>query len=160
MNKKLFKNIKLLILDVDGVMTDGKIGYSESGSIIRFYNVLDGFAINNAIKKGFKITVISGAKTTKSIINRCYNLGIKNIYLEQEDKLKVYLDEVKPFFKIKEHETAFIGDDVFDIDLMKHIALPVTVPNAVDEVKKIAKYITNKSGGDGAIREIIDLILL
>jgi len=156
----LFKNIKLLILDVDGVMTDGKVAYSDDGSILRFYNVLDGFAISKAIKSGLKIAVISGAKSSKSIINRCKVLGINKIYLGNENKLDVYLSKLKPYFKIEEDETAFIGDDVYDISLMKKIALPITVPNAVDEVKSIAKYICKKNGGEGAVREIIDLILL
>lgn len=155
----LFKNIKLLILDVDGVMTDGKIVYSDDGSVLRFYNVLDGFGISRSIKNGLKITVISGAKNSKSIVNRCNVLGIKKFYLGDEDKLKVYLNKVKPYFKIYEDETAFIGDDIYDIGLMKKIALPISVPNAIDIVKNEAKYICKKSGGNGAVREIIDLIL-
>lgn len=153
-----FKKIKLLILDVDGVLTDGGFYVSNSGDISRKFNVLDGFGIREAIKNNIEIAIITGGKS-ESVIHRSDYLGIKHIYMGREDKLNVYNETVKPQLKFKDEEVAFIGDDVYDIPLMNTVGISVTVPNAHESVKKVAKHITSKKGGEGAVREVIDLIL-
>lgn len=158
MPKPDFSKIKLLILDVDGVMTDGNFYVSDSGDISRKFNVLDGFGIVNAIQRGLEIAVITGGKG-KAVTHRCDYLGIKNAFLGREDKHNVYTKILKPKLGIKDEEVAFMGDDVYDIELMKMVGLPVTVPDAHDKVKTVAKYITTRKGGEGAVREVIDLIL-
>ena len=157
MSKPDLSKIKLLILDVDGVMTDGNFYISDSGDISRKFNVLDGFGIVNAIKRGLEIAVISGGKG-KAVTHRCDYLGIKNSFLGREDKHNVYTKILKPKLGIKDEEVAFMGDDVYDIELMKLVGFPITVPDAHDKVKTVAKYITTRKGGEGAVREVIDLI--
>ena len=154
----IFKSIKLLVLDVDGIMTNGLIYYSGSGEISRAYSVYDGTGVINAIKNGLKIVVISGGSAS-SMVNRCNYLGIEMVLTGIENKLEAYLEKVKPYYNIDEEFVAFMGDDVFDIPLLKKIKLPITVPNAMDEVKSVSKYICKFNGGEGAVREVIDLIL-
>jgi 3-deoxy-D-manno-octulosonate 8-phosphate phosphatase (KDO 8-P phosphatase) len=154
-----FKKIKLLILDVDGVLTDGGFYVSNTGDISRKFNVLDGFGIRQIIKQGIEVAIITGTKSD-SVIHRSDYLGIKHVFMGREDKINVYKESLKPLFdNIKDDEVAFIGDDVFDIPLMEIVGFPITVPNAHNAVKKIARYITSKKGGEGAVREVIDLIL-
>lgn len=158
MLKPDFSKIKLLILDVDGVMTDGSFYISDSGDISRKFSVLDGFGIVNAISRGLEIAVITGGKG-KAVTHRCDYLGIKNAFLGREDKHNVYTKILRPKLGIKDEEVAFMGDDVYDMELMRMIGIPIAVPNAHDKVKAVAKYITTRKGGEGAVREVIDLIL-
>lgn len=157
MNNLDFKKIKLLILDVDGIMTDGCFYMSNSGEVTRKFNVLDGYGMKMAIEKGLEIAIVSGGKGD-AIFKRSEYLGVKHLFMGREDKLNVYNEKIKPLFKFKDEDVAYIGDDVYDIPLMKTVGIPITVPNAHDEVKKVAKHITSKSGGTGAVREVIDLI--
>lgn len=152
-----FNKIKLLVLDVDGIMTDGSIIVSETGEISRVFSVYDGFAIINALKKGLKIAVISGAKSA-SIINRCNSLGIELVVTGREDKLQAYQEKIKPYFKIDDEYVAYMGDDIYDIPLLRKVAFSISVPNAMEEVKNIVTYVCKNRGGSGAIRELIDLI--
>lgn len=157
MNELIFNKIKLLVLDVDGIMTDGSVIMSETGEVFRSFSVYDGFAIINSIKKGLKIAVISGAKS-ESIVKRCNSLGIELVVTGREDKLQAYNEKIEPYFKIDNQYVAYMGDDVYDMPLMERVAFAITVPNAMDEVKNIADYICKNKGGNGAIREFIDLI--
>lgn len=153
-----FKNIKLLLMDLDGVLTDGGVYISDKGETFRKFNVLDGFGIRKAIREGLEIAIVSGG-TSKSINHRADILGIKHVFLGREDKKQVYLEDIKPKLNIKDEEVAYIADDIYDIPLMEIIGLPITVPNAHSDVKKISKYVTKRNGGSGAAREVIDLIL-
>ncbi len=153
-----FTKIKLLILDVDGVMTDGGFYITASGEMSRKFNVLDGFGIRQALKKGVEVAIITGGKS-EAVIHRSEYLGIKHVFMGREDKLSVYNESVKPLFNLKDEQVAFIGDDVYDIPLLNAVGMPITVPNAHESVKKVAKYITSKRGGEGAVREVIDLII-
>lgn len=153
-----FKKIKLLILDVDGVLTDGGFYVSNNGETLRRFNVLDGFGIRQLIKNNVEVAIITGGKS-ESVIHRTDYLGVKHVFLGREDKLTVYKESLKPLLDIKDDEVAFIGDDVYDVPLMKEIGFPLTVPNAHEEVKKNAKYITSRKGGEGAVREVIDMII-
>lgn len=157
MDLSLFKKIKLLVLDVDGIMTDGSIIFSDSGEVSRTFSVYDGYAIINAIKKGLKIAVLSGARS-ESVVKRCNSLGIELVVIGREDKLQAYHEKIKSYFNIDDEFVAYMGDDIYDIDLMEKVGMAITVPNAMDEVKEISKYICKNRGGSGAIREIIDLI--
>ena len=158
MDKLDFKKIKLLILDVDGVLTDGGFYVSNTGDISRKFNVLDGFGIRELIRHGIEVAIITGGKSD-SVIHRSDYLGIKHVFLGREDKLNVYNESLKPILKVRDEEVAFIGDDVYDIPLMQTVGFPMTVPNAHDLVKKNAKYITSRKGGEGAVREVIDMMI-
>ena len=157
MNNTDFKKIKLLILDVDGIMTDGTFFMSNSGDVFKRFNVLDGYGVKYALQKGLQIAIISGG-TYECVIRRSKELGIKHLFMGEEDKLAVYNEKLKPLFNFKNEEVAFMADDVYDMPLMKAVGVSITVPNAHEEVKKMAKHITSRSGGTGAVREVIDLI--
>lgn len=150
------RRIKLLILDVDGVMTDGRIYYGNYGDELKAFDVKDGFGI--ALSKRADIeTVILTAKKSKVARLRAKDIGIKWIY-ENSSKLKVF-NKLLCKFRIKAHEVCFIGDDLIDIPVLKAAGLSVTVPQAADEVKAVSSYVTKAFAGRGAVREICELIL-
>jgi 3-deoxy-D-manno-octulosonate 8-phosphate phosphatase (KDO 8-P phosphatase) len=151
------KKIKLLILDVDGVLTDGKLYVSESGTVMRSYDVKDGFGVYNLIKKGMNVAILSG-KNEKSIIHRANTLGIKDLFLGKIAKLDSY-HKLKDKYNLDDSEVAYIADDVFDIPVLEKVGLACCPNDASDEVRKMCDFISNKPGGNGAVREIADLIV-
>lgn len=156
--KNLFKNIKLVVLDVDGVLTNGNIMITEKGDIYRTYNVKDGLAIVRAKKQNIEIAVISGAKSI-GIRKRMEPLGVKYIYLGSDDKLN-RLKEVLALTGIDPKHTGYMGDDLPDLPAMKYVALPCCPKDADIKIKKICKFISSKNGGEGAVRELIDRIIV
>lgn len=150
-------NIKLMIVDNDAVLTDGRIVYGDYGDELKFFDVQDGFGITLLKRAGIKIVMISGKK---SRINkrRSKELQFDEIFQNAFDKLKVYEKLLKKF-KLTHGEVCYVGDDLIDIPPMKRVGLAVAVQNAVSDVKSIAHYVTERSGGRGAVREVIDLIL-
>lgn len=149
--------IKLLSLDVDGVMTDGGLYYTEDGLQFRKFNVKDGLGIKLAIKAGVQMCIISASKAT-STIKRAEHLGIQHVRIGAEDKL-THLREIASELGVDLHEAAHIGDDLTDIELMNNVGLPMTVADAVPEAIAASRYVTSKAGGKGAVREICDLIV-
>jgi len=156
MDEKL-KKIKLLILDVDGVMTDGRIIIDEKGKEYRSFNVKDGFGIVAMIKSGLKVAIIT-SKESKVTEKRAKKLNIELIYQGTLNKKKAY-DDIKDRLALRDEDICYIGDDMVDIPPMEKAGLKVAVADAADDVKKIADYITKKDGGKGAIREIAEMIL-
>ncbi len=155
-NEKL-KIIKMLILDIDGVMTDGRIVYSGYGEELKFFDVQDGFGITLLNRAGIKTAIIT-AKKSKIVKHRARDLKVAKAYQGFIDKLIPFTNLLKTF-NIKPEEVCFVGDDLIDIPVLKRVGLAVAVPNAVEEVKKCAHFITQNKGGRGAVREICDLIL-
>jgi len=151
------RRVKILILDIDGVMTDGRIIYSIYGDELKFFDVQDGFGITLLNSAGIK-TVIITAKISRIVKLRARDMKVARAYQGYIDKL-VALSDVVRRFAVKPEEICFIGDDLLDIPVLKRVGLAVSVPNAVEEVKGHAHYITSKAGGRGAVREICDLIL-
>jgi len=149
--------IKLLILDVDGVMTDGTVTLDSSGEEIKSFNVKDGQGIKLLIKEGIDVAVISGRKSN-AVKCRARNLGIADIYQGVNDKREVLfrLLEKKGLSK---DQICFMGDDLPDIPLFKHSGLSIAVANAVREVQEEADFVTQKRGGKGAVREVCEIIL-
>ncbi|RUM28787.1 MAG: 3-deoxy-D-manno-octulosonate 8-phosphate phosphatase [Aquifex sp.] len=152
------KKLKLLIMDIDGVLTDGNLYYTEHGETIKVFNVLDGLGIKVLQKMQIKLAVISG-RDSKALITRLKELGINDIFTGKNSKLEVY-ETLKMRYSLKDEEIGFIGDDLVDLDVMEKVGFPVAVRNAVDEVKEKAVYITMKEGGKGALREVVELIYL
>ncbi len=150
------KNIKMLVLDVDGVMTDCRIWMDSNGDWKRFFCIRDGVGIKRLIENGYKLAVITGSKT-EEIRARVKMLGIQFLYEGAVDKVPSFVDLQKQS-GLKPEEMAYIGDDYFDIPLLQAVAFSATVPEAVDEVIEISKYITKRPGGNGAVREVCDLI--
>ena len=149
--------IKLLSLDVDGVMTDGGLYYTDDGTQFRKFNVKDGLGIKRAIKAGVQMCIISASKAT-STLKRAEHLGIQHVRIGAEDKL-MDLREIAGELGIDLHEVAHIGDDLTDVPLMNGIGLPLTVADAVPQAIHAARYVTTRAGGKGAVREICDLIV-
>ena len=151
------RRIKLLITDIDGVMTDGRIVYSVYGDELKFFDVTDGFGISLLNRVGIK-TVIITAKKSRIVKLRARDLKVAKAYAGFFDK-RIPFNDVLKRFKIPAQEICFIGDDLIDVPILKRVGLAVSVPNAAEEVKAIAHHITTKSGGRGAVREICEFIL-
>lgn len=150
------KKVKLLLLDVDGVLTDGKIVVANYGGEIKNFDVTDGLGIVLAKKAGLQCAIIT-ARSSRIVKTRARHLGIKKIY-ENHYKLKS-LEDIKQRFSVKLEEICFVGDDLIDIPILKRVGFAVSVPNAVKETKRAAHYITHNPGGRGAVREVCEIIL-
>ncbi|UYL08997.1 HAD-IIIA family hydrolase [Bdellovibrio sp. SKB1291214] len=149
------KNIKMLVLDVDGVMTDTRIWF-ENGEWRRFYSIRDGVGIKRLTEAGYKIAVITGTKA-EDVRARAKSLGIHYFYEGALDKEPSFL-QLQKESGISPNEMAYVGDDIFDIPLLQAVSFGATVPEAVDEVIEIADYVTKRPGGCGAVREVCDYI--
>ena len=155
--KEKLKRIKLLILDVDGVLTDNSLYISGNGEEMKKFNVSDGMGIYLAKKSGIKIALISGRKS-KATQLRAEELRIEDAVLDANEKLVPYR-KIKSKLKIKDEEIAYVGDDILDIPVLKKAGVPIAVRNSNHITKKYAVYVTQTNGGEGAVREVIDLIL-
>lgn len=151
------ERIRMLILDVDGVLTRGEIVWDSEGREIKLFNSLDGMGLKLLVEKGIRVVVITGRKSLPTEF-RLRDLGFGEIYQEVKDKLS-FAKELAERYGISAEEICFIGDDLNDLPLMLWVGFPVAVKNAVKEVKRVAKYITSLEGGRGAVREVADLIL-
>jgi 3-deoxy-D-manno-octulosonate 8-phosphate phosphatase (KDO 8-P phosphatase) len=149
--------IKLLLMDCDGVLTDGRLYYGENGEELKVFNVKDGQGIANWHAKGFVSGIISG-RNTRMVERRASELGIKYVKQGSKDKIKD-LEHILRESGIAASETAFIGDDVPDIPIMKLVGLAVAVADADQNLFQFAHLKTNSNGGLGAVREVIDLLL-
>ena len=151
------KKVALLLLDVDGVLTDGRIIYDSKGRDSKFFDVHDGLGVYLLKRAGIP-TVLITAKGSGAIKPRARDMQIDRIYADVISKSAV-LDEISRIYKVSPEEICFVGDDLVDLGIMKKVGFPVAVFNACEEVKSLAHYITQKKGGRGAVREIIELIL-
>ena len=160
---ELFKDklsrIKLLILDVDGVMTDGGMYVSENGDQMKRYNTQDGMGIMHLTKSGFQVGIISSGFTNNMVQKRAELLGIQHCYVGREPKLEILKDWCQKL-NFKLDEVAIIGDDINDLEVMKNIGLAVCPANSVNTVKTQCHIVLSKKGGDGCVREFIDNYLL
>ena len=151
------KKIKVLIVDIDGVMTDGKLHYTNNGDEFKSFDVTDGLGLVIAQRKGIKCAILT-AKQSNIVTKRASDLGIEKVYQGYHFKIEV-LEDIKKAFEVSSEQICFIGDDIIDITVLKEVGFAVAVKNARSEVKKEADYITEAQGGNGAVREICELIL-
>ncbi len=151
------KNIKLLILDVDGVLTDGSIILDNEGNEFKAFHVRDGHGIKMLERAGVKVAIITG-RHSKVVERRAHELGITEVYQRCNIKSVAYEHLIEKM-GITDKEVAYIGDDIVDIPILKRVGLPIAVADATDETKAEAMIITKNYGGRGAVREICDLIL-
>ena len=149
--------IKIVIVDVDGVLTDGKITLDSNGNETKTFYVQDGTAITYLHRAGLKTAIISGRKSTV-VEHRAKELCIEDVYLGIHNKVEAY-EKILEKHKIKDFETCYIGDDLIDIPILRRVGFSVAVPNATPEVKENVSYVTNAPGGYGAIREVSEKIL-
>ncbi|MDD5465747.1 MAG: HAD-IIIA family hydrolase [Candidatus Omnitrophica bacterium] len=155
--KARFRKIKLLLLDVDGVLTDGRIIYDSRGRDSKFFDVHDGLGVFVLHKSGIK-TILITAKRSKAIKPRARDMHVAEVFADIFPKTAV-LDRILKKYNVSLDEVCFMGDDLVDLSLMRKVGLPVAVANASLEIKEAALFITNRSGGRGAVREIAELIL-
>ena len=159
--KKLLKNkskkIKLVLTDVDGVLTDGGRYYSEKSEIMKKFHVRDGMGINILLRNGISTAIIT-KENSKIVKKWAKEMNVSKTYSGIKNKEKE-LEKICKFYKILPDEVAFIGDDVNDIELMKKVGFSATPSDGILQAKKIVNYVCTTSGGNGALREMIDLIL-
>lgn len=155
--KELFKKIKLLILDVDGVLTRGEIIYDDKGRELKVFNVKDGFGVFILSKVGIK-TVLLSARNSPVLKKRAENMQVAEVIGGMLPKEKE-LARIKREYNVKNSEICFIGDDLIDLGMIKAVGLGIAVGDAVSGIKGSADYITKKRGGEGAVREVVDLII-
>lgn len=151
------EKIKLLLLDCDGVLTDGRLYFSGNGEELKVFDVQDGQGIVNWIRAGNFIGIVSG-RSSLIVERRAAELGIQFVRQGVKNKLEV-AREIWAETGIDPEGTAFVGDDIPDIETMQACGVGVAVSNAVVEVKEAANHITTTSGGRGAVREVIDMLL-
>lgn len=153
----LFKSIKVFVFDIDGVLTDGNILVFDNGEQVRKMNIKDGYALQLAVKKGYRVLAISGADSEAAKL-RLNKLGIADVYTKVENK-KEKLNEYITEHKLKQEEVLFMGDDIPDYDLMSLVGLSCAPADAVPEIRHIAKYISPYKGGEGCVRDVIEKVL-
>lgn len=151
------KLIRLVAFDVDGVLTDGGLYYSDSGEEFKRFNSLDGQGMKMLKASGVEIAIITG-RSSRCVEARAKNLGVEHVYQGVENKLEAMVD-VLDKLKLTRDTAAYMGDDVVDLTVMRHVGLSISVPESPQLVREHASYITQRSGGQGAVREVCELIM-
>lgn len=155
--KERLKSIKAFIFDVDGVLSMDTSPLDENGDPMRTANVKDGFAIRYALKSGFRMAIITGANT-QSVKLRYKKLGVEHIYLNSFEKTAC-LDDFLAKTGLQKSEILYMGDDLVDFPVMKEVAVPVCPSDAVPEIKAISLYISDRKGGEGCVRDVIEQVM-
>lgn len=151
------KEIKLLLLDVDGVLTDGSIVYSDRGEEIKSFHVRDGLGIKLLQRFGVEVSILT-SRVSEALMHRCRDLKIETVIQGMKPKLMAY-EWLRMEKRLRAEELAYIGDDWVDIPVLRRVGLAVAVRNADPEVLSFVHYVTAHDGGRGAVREVCDLIL-
>ena len=149
--------IRLLALDVDGVLTDGRLTYGADGECLKVFHVHDGLGLRLAQRWGIAICIIS-ARKSQPLESRLDDLNIEHRYLGCHDKLKA-LTDISTKLGIRFEEVAFVGDDVIDLPVLSRVGRAFTVPNAHPLVRRQISTVTQRLGGRGAVREVVDILL-
>ena len=155
--KEKLKSVKALIFDIDGVLSSDTMVLNEEGVPVRTANVKDGYAIRNALNMGYKIGIITGGNLERVRI-RYENLGVEHIYMGVRDKVECLNDFLEKT-TVSADEVLYMGDDLVDYQIMKEVGIPVCPLDAVSEIKEISSYISDKKGGDGCARDIIEQVM-
>jgi 3-deoxy-D-manno-octulosonate 8-phosphate phosphatase (KDO 8-P phosphatase) len=151
------KAVKLMIFDVDGVMTDGGLYYTESGEELKAFNTLDGHGLKMLQASGVKLAIITG-RTSKLVEHRARNLGLDYLYQGAHNKLEVF-QQLLLEAGVQPEQCGYMGDDVVDLPVMRRVAFSVAVPDAPQIVRQHAGYVTVARGGFGAVREACELVM-
>lgn len=155
--KQLLPNITTMIFDVDGVLTNGMVTIMPDGQLIRQMNIKDGYALKTAVDQGLNVCIISGGRN-EGVRTRLVNLGIKDVYLGAHDKIQQYRELVDKY-DLQPENVLYMGDDVPDIPVMKLVGIPSCPNDAASDVQRISRYISDKNGGEGCVRDIIEQVL-
>ena len=152
-----FKKISCFAFDVDGVLTDGSLLVLDDGQMVRRMNIKDGYALQLAVKKGYKLLIISGGMS-ESVRSRLNKLGIEDVFLKVENKLAT-LEQYRKDMKLEVHEILFMGDDIPDYEVMKQVGIASCPADAAPEIKSISQYISIYKGGEGCARDVIEKVM-
>ncbi len=152
-----FKKIKCFVFDVDGVLTNGNVTVMPNGVLIRTMNIKDGYALQLAIKKGYKVWVISGGNS-EEVKTRLQNLGVSEVFMKVTDKKQV-LSELIKLNALEKEEVLFMGDDMPDFEAMQLVGIAACPSDAVVDIKEICSYKAITKGGEGCAREVIEKTL-
>jgi 3-deoxy-D-manno-octulosonate 8-phosphate phosphatase (KDO 8-P phosphatase) len=152
-----FRIIKTFVFDVDGVLTDGSLLIPDDGQMIRRMNIKDGYALQLAVKNGYRVVVISGG-ASEAVRERLNRLGIQDVYLKVQDKKQVLAEYVDQH-QLAWNEILFMGDDIPDYLVMLQTGLPCAPADAAPEIRHISKYISGLGGGLGCARDVIEKVL-
>ncbi|WBX72015.1 KdsC family phosphatase [Tenacibaculum retecalamus] len=155
--KEILPQIDTLIFDVDGVLTNGIVTVFPDGELVRQMNIKDGYALKAAVKSGFRVCIISGGKN-EGVRTRLANLGIMDIYLGAHNKIKQF-NEIVEKYNLNPENIVYMGDDIPDYPVMKLVGMPCCPNDAVREIQQVSKYISDKNGGEGCARDIIEQVL-
>lgn len=155
--KQKLTRIKTFLFDVDGVLTNGQVFLMESGEFVRNMNSKDGYALQLAVKKGYRIGIITGGNS-QAVKKALESLGIEDVFLSQHDKLQCYKDYINEH-SLNEEEILYMGDDLPDYEVMKRVGLATCPFNAAHEIKEICLYISNRNGGEACVRDIIEQVM-
>ena len=156
MNDKLAA-IKLLLLDVDGVMTDGRIIYDQHGNELKAFDVKDGHGLKMLQRAGINVGIITG-RSSAVVTRRAQELGVEILYQGAKVKLDPYLEILRQT-GLQDHQVAYVGDDLVDLPVLSRVGFSATVADAVPQLLERVDYVTRRAGGRGAVREICDLLL-
>lgn len=151
------KNITTFIFDVDGVLTNGTVIASESGELLRSFNIKDGYALQLAAKKGYKICIISGGKGL-AMNKRFEGLGVADVFLGVANKVEIFENYLAQH-NITPDQVLYMGDDMPDYHVMQLVGIATCPIDAIDEIKQISHYISPKKGGETAVRDVIEKVL-
>jgi len=155
--KTKLTRIKTFIFDIDGVLTDGSITLMPDGEQLRAMNIKDGYAMQLAIKKGYKIAIISGSKS-ESVRKRLNGLGIYDVFLGIDNKIDSY-NEFILTYEINPDEILYMGDDVPDYEVMKRVGVPTCPNDSAQEIIEVSLYVSDKKGGKGCVRDVIEQVM-
>ncbi|WP_421944367.1 KdsC family phosphatase [Pedobacter sp.] len=151
------KEITTFIFDVDGVLTDGSVQVTDNGQSLRTFNIKDGYAMQLAVKKGYKLCIISGGDGI-AMAKRFFNLGIKDVFLAAGNKVEIF-NQYLIDNNISASEVLYMGDDIPDLNVMQLVGLPTCPADAVEEIKAISTFISPYNGGKTAVRDIIEKVM-
>lgn len=155
--KEDLMKVKAFAFDVDGVLSSQMIPMHTSGEPMRTANIKDGFAIQLAVKLGYRVAIISGGNT-EAVSKRYKGLGVQDVYLGISDKWPCFKQWIEKY-DLKPEEVMYMGDDLPDYPVMKRIGIAVCPADAVEEIKSLCKYISDKKGGEGAVRDVMEQVL-
>ena len=155
--KEELRKVKAFVFDVDGVLSNAKIYLHPGNEMMRSANIKDGYAIQYAVRKGYPICIITGGNS-EAVEERFKNLGVTDIYLRSRNKMKD-LEDFLGRYDFGPENILYMGDDLPDYPVMKVIGFPTCPSDAVEEIKSISMYISDKSGGEGCVRDVIEQVL-
>lgn len=155
--KTKLTRVKTFVFDVDGVLTDGSISLLPNGEQIRTMNTKDGYALQLAIKRGYKILIITGGKS-ESVRIRLNSLGITDVHLGVSDKLNVFKEYIE-IHRLNAEDILYMGDDIPDYEVMQRVGIPTCPLDSAPEIKDLCIYVSDKKGGKGCVRDIIEQVM-